>query len=146
MPWANVNRASCHYTLLFIMVTALLSMPWATAHIHLAQHHDHDSTHHQHSVKAHSHQFTEHQVSNHHADLIDSASHSSEKSVVSLAHECHSSKEYKHSSADSAAPHSGFANTLQTQPRHLEFSLYITSYPLPPPRTTDQPRAPPALT
>ncbi len=141
-----MNRAPYRYMLLFFMVTALLSMQWSTVHIHPAQHHDHDSVHHQHPVEAHSHQLTEHQASNHHADLIDSASHSSEKSVVSLAHECHSSKEYKHSPPDSTAHHSGFANTLQTQPQHLEFLLYINSSPLSPPRITDQPRAPPALT
>ncbi len=143
-----MNRTSCRYTLLFIMVTALLSMQWSTVHIHLAQQHEHDhgSAHHQHAVAAHSHQLTEHYVSNHHTGLIDSASHSSEKSVVSLAHECHSSKEYKHSSADSTACHLGLANTLQAQPQHLEFSLYITHYPLSPSRITEQPRAPPALT
>ncbi len=140
-----MNRISCRYTLLFVMITALLSMPWSTVHIHLAQHHDHDNTHHQHFVEAHSHQLTEHQASNHHADLIDSASHSSEKSVVSLAHECRNSKEYQHSSPDNAVLLPGFANTLKIQPQYFEFSLYITNYPLSAPRITAQPRAPPAL-
>ena len=40
----------------FVLVIAMLSMQWSTAHIHLAEHHDHDGNHHQHHIEAHSHQ------------------------------------------------------------------------------------------
>lgn len=43
-------------TMFFVLVTAFLSMQWASAHIHLAEHHDHDGSHHQHEVEAHAHQ------------------------------------------------------------------------------------------
>lgn len=39
----------------FVLVTAFLSMQWAPAHIHLAEHHDHGGSHHQHEVEAHAH-------------------------------------------------------------------------------------------
>ena len=47
----RLNRA-----MLFVLVTAFLSMQWAPAHIHLAEHHDHGGSHHQHEVEAHAHQ------------------------------------------------------------------------------------------
>lgn len=40
----------------FVLITAMLSMQWSTAHIHLAEHHDHDESYHQHNIEAHSHQ------------------------------------------------------------------------------------------
>jgi len=54
-------------TIFFVLVTALLSMQWSTAHIHLAEHHDHDGIDHQHQIKTHVHQSFSH---NH--DSIDS--------------------------------------------------------------------------
>jgi len=47
-------------TMFFVLVTALLSMQWSTAHIHLAAHHDHDGSHHQHNTEAHAHQSLTH--------------------------------------------------------------------------------------
>lgn len=40
----------------FVLVTALLSIQWSSAHIHLAEHHDHGGSHHEHNTKAHAHQ------------------------------------------------------------------------------------------
>lgn len=40
----------------FVLLMAMLSMQWSTAHIHLAEHHDHGGSHHQHNIEAHSHQ------------------------------------------------------------------------------------------
>ena len=46
--------------MLFVLVTAMLSMQWSVNHIHLAEHHDHDGTHHQHNTEAHAHQSFSH--------------------------------------------------------------------------------------
>lgn len=40
----------------FVLITALLSMQWSLAHIHLAEYYDHDGNHHQHNIDAHAHQ------------------------------------------------------------------------------------------
>ncbi len=68
--------------LLFVLITAFLTMQWTAAHIHLAEHHDHDGSHHQHSIEAHSHQ-----LAGHHTDTIDSPLQSEDLSVVELDHE-----------------------------------------------------------
>jgi len=51
MTQFRLNKA-----IFFVLVTALLSMQWSTAHIHLAEHHDHDGIDHQHHIKTHVHQ------------------------------------------------------------------------------------------
>ncbi len=68
--------------LLFVLITAFLTMQWTAAHIHLAEHHDHDGSHHQHGIEAHSHQ-----LAGHHSDTIDSPLQSDDLSVVELDHE-----------------------------------------------------------
>ena len=64
----------------FILLVALLSMQWSTAHIHLAEHHDHNGSHHQHKLKSHAHQsFTQHdslvdsiqQINDHEVNLVE---------------------------------------------------------------------------
>ncbi len=64
------------------VVTAFLTMQWATAHIHLAEHHDHDGSHHQHDVQAHAHQSI-----SHHGDVIDVFHQSSDDNIVELDQE-----------------------------------------------------------
>lgn len=68
-------------SLVFILITAFLSLQWSSAHIHLAAQHEHDGSHHQHSVTTHNHQAaTLH-------DVIDSASADDISELVS--HESH---------------------------------------------------------
>jgi len=70
-------------SLFFLLITALLTAQWASAHIHLAEHHDHDGSHHQHASEGHSYH-----PASHHTDVID-APHAPEKyDVVELEHEC----------------------------------------------------------
>lgn len=80
----NVTSARVKHSLLLVLVTAFLSMQWTTTHIHLAEHHDHDGVQHQHSAEAHAHQLT-----NHHADAIDSNHHNN---LVEIDHQCTNAK------------------------------------------------------
>jgi len=69
----------------FVLVIAMLSMQWSTAHIHLAEHHDHDGSHHQHNIEAHSHQsFTQND------NYVDSTHQINEQKVkvVELDNDC----------------------------------------------------------
>lgn len=67
-------------TIFFILLVALLSMQWSTAHIHLAEHHDHNGSHHQHKLEPHAHpSFTQHdsfvnssqQIYDHEVNLVE---------------------------------------------------------------------------
>ena len=71
--------------MLFVLVTAMLSMQWSTAHIHLAEHHDHDGSHHLHNTKAHAHQSF-----SHNDDFVDSSRqiYQQEVKVVELGNDC----------------------------------------------------------
>ena len=72
-------------TIFFILLVALLSMQWSTAHIHLAEHHDHNGSHHQHQLKSHAHQsFTQHD------SFVDSVQQSDDHEVnlVELDNNC----------------------------------------------------------
>lgn len=51
-----MNTLRLNKVVFFILVTAMLSLQWSSAHIHLAEYHDHDGEHHQHNVQAHAHQ------------------------------------------------------------------------------------------
>lgn len=64
----------------FVLITAMLSMQWSTAHIHFAEHHAHDGSHHQHNTEAHAHQsFTQNdnfvdsinQINEHEANIVE---------------------------------------------------------------------------
>ena len=73
----------------FILVTALLSMQWSSAHIHLAEHHDHDGNHHQHNIEGHAHQsFT------HNDDFSNSNHqvHQQDVKLVELGNDCNIQK------------------------------------------------------
>lgn len=52
----HTTRFPLNKTMFFVLVIALLSMQWSTAHIHLAEHHVHDGSHHLHNIEVHSHQ------------------------------------------------------------------------------------------
>lgn len=72
-------------TVFFILIVALLSMQWSTAHIHLAEHHDHNGSHHQHKLESHAHQsFTQHD------SLVDSIQkiNDHEVNLVELDNDC----------------------------------------------------------
>ena len=80
-----ITKFRLNKTMFFVLVTAMLSMQWSTAHIHLAEHHDHDGSYHQHNTKAHAHQsFT------HNDDFIDSSQqvYQQEANVVELCNDC----------------------------------------------------------
>lgn len=70
-------------SLFFLLITALLTAQWASAHIHLAEHHDHDGSHHQHASEGHSYH-----PANHHSDVIDAPHAPGKYDVVELEHEC----------------------------------------------------------
>lgn len=54
-----VAKLRLHYPLLFILITAFISMQWASAHIHLAEKHDHDGIHY-HAAEGHANNLTAH--------------------------------------------------------------------------------------
>lgn len=69
----------------FVLVTAMLSMQWSVAHIHLAEHHDHDGSHHQHNIEGHAHQSFNHD--DNFTDSIHQVDHQDIK-LVELGHDC----------------------------------------------------------
>ena len=70
-------------SLFFLLIAALLTAQWASAHIHLAEHHDHDGSHHQHASEGHSYH-----PSSQHLDIIDAPHAPERQDVVELEHEC----------------------------------------------------------
>lgn len=74
-----VTKLRLNHTLLFVLITAFLTMQWSAAHIHLAEHHDHDGSHHQHSFEAHAHQ-----LAGHHTDTIDLSHQASNFTFVEI--------------------------------------------------------------
>ena len=79
-----------HNTLLFVLITAFLTMQSAAAHIHLAEHHDHDGSHHQHQREALAHQSIDD-----HDDVIDFSHQMDHANIVELDHEYNTVKENK---------------------------------------------------
>ncbi|MDT8384515.1 MAG: hypothetical protein RRB22_08875 [Gammaproteobacteria bacterium] len=77
--------------LLFVLITAFLSMQSATAHIHLAELHDHDGSHHQHQSAAHAHQSMVD-----HYDAIEFSHQADHANVVDLDHECSTTAKNKY--------------------------------------------------
>jgi len=78
------------YALFSVLITALLAMQWATAHIHLPKHHNHDGIHHQHQIEAHAHQLMEQTVTN-----VDSSHHASHENIIEYDYETNLSKREK---------------------------------------------------
>ena len=77
-----MTKSRLNKVMLLVLVTAMLSMQWSSAHIHLVEHHDHDGSHHQHNVEAHAHQsFTQN-------DNIADSSHQLDVNVVELGNDC----------------------------------------------------------
>lgn len=75
-----MSRFRLNMTMFLVLVSAILSMQWTTAHIHLEEHHDHDGSHHMHDVKAHAHQSitqddnsssSTYQIDNHYVNVVD---------------------------------------------------------------------------
>ena len=61
-----------NHALLFVLITAFLTMQWSTAHIHLSQQHNHTGSQHQHKVETHGHQLTDQYVIDYGVDSDDS--------------------------------------------------------------------------
>ena len=79
-----ITKFRLNKVMFFVLVAALLSMQWSSAHIHLAEHHDHDGSHHQHNIEGHAHQsFT------HNDDFPDSNHkvHQQEVNLVELGND-----------------------------------------------------------
>lgn len=79
----TVIKLRSNHSLIFALITAFLTMQWASFHIHLAEHHQHDGDHHQHSIETHSHH-----IAGHPYDTIDTDQHESEASVVEIDRQC----------------------------------------------------------
>lgn len=80
-----IAKLRLNKVMFFVLISALLSMQWSPAHIHLAEHHDHDGSHHQHNIESHAHQsYT------HHDDFPDSNHQVDQQEVklVELSNDC----------------------------------------------------------
>jgi len=76
-----------NHTLLFVLITAFLSMQSATAHIHLSDHQNHNNNQHHHDLEIHAHQSIEH-----HTDVIQSSHQTDSHYTVELDHEFNEQK------------------------------------------------------
>ena len=83
-----------NYALLFVLITAFLTMQWTTAHIHLSQNHSHTGSQHQHKVETHGHQLTDQYVIDY--DVDSDVSHEvSHANIVDIDHKYTLSKSEK---------------------------------------------------
>lgn len=129
--------------LLFVLVTAFLSMQWASAHIHLAEHHDHDGSHHQHEVEVHAHQsitqddnssISAHQIDNHNVNVVEidhpcntkSGNHFNDQCIALISDDFHLSYPPLRSSIEPA----------ELNISKLRYIDYSTIYARAPPKTS----------
>ena len=83
-----------NHALLFVLITAFLTMQWTTAHIHLSQNHSHTGSQHHHKVETHGHQLTDQYVIDY--DVDSDVSHEvSHANIVDIDHKCTLSKSEK---------------------------------------------------
>ena len=83
-----------NYALLFVLITAFLTMQWTTSHIHLTQKHNHTGSQHQHKVETHGHDLTDKYVIDYGVD-IDDSHEVSHANIVDIDHEYTLSKSEK---------------------------------------------------
>ncbi|MDH5387946.1 MAG: hypothetical protein OEY06_05820 [Gammaproteobacteria bacterium] len=126
-----------NYSLLFVLITAFLSMQWSATHIHLSEHHDHDNSQHQHNVATHAHL-----LANHHADSIDSIQHADNSNVVELDQQC-STATVKKITPSIAIIASTRLQLFLSQPVSFELGGHLNNKPGYLDHSTVKPRAPP---
>ena len=100
-----------NHTLLFVLITAFLTMQWSTVHIHLAEHHNPDDSHHQHEIAFHAHYSI-----GHHADAIGFSHQAGSTNVVELDHKYSAPKIKVWKKLSSAAITPAFQLLSSTQP------------------------------
>jgi len=76
-----MTKFRLNQSLLFILITAFLSMQSASAHIHLSEHQDHNDSHHHHDLEIHSHQSIDHNT-----DVINSSHQTNNINIIELDH------------------------------------------------------------
>ena len=76
-----MTKFRLNQSLLFILITAFLSMQSASAHIHLPEHQGHNDSHHQHDLEVHSHQSIDHDT-----DVVGSSHHTNDINIIELDH------------------------------------------------------------
>ena len=52
-----MTKIKLNYVQLLFLITALLTVQWASTHVHFSEDHNHDENIHQHQLKTHTHQY-----------------------------------------------------------------------------------------
>ena len=137
VPYITVTKRQLNYSLLFVLITAFLSMQWTATHIHLSEQHDHDNSQHQHNIEAHAHL-----LASHHADSIGSLQHADDSNVVELDHQ-YSTAAVKKITPGIAIIASSKLQLSLSQPISFEFAGQLNNKPGYHAHSTANPRAPP---
>lgn len=141
--FTDMTKRRLNRTMFFVLVTAVLSMQWSSAHIHLAEHHDHGGNHHQHEAEAHAHQsITQEKNSNSFTHPLDNHN----VNVVEIDHQCNTKNRNHLNDPSFASPPGDFDLNVSpiknsNEPTELKDSKhryidYSTIYGRAPPRTS----------
>ena len=131
-----------NYTLLFVLITAFLTMQWTATHIHLSQKHNHAGSHHQHKVENHGHDLTDKYVIDYVVD-IDDSHEVSHANVVDIDHKYTLSKSEKQKYFPLAVAPPPFQLLQYSLPTHVKIPVNLNIKLSYFDRSTVNPRAPP---
>ncbi len=135
----KITKYHLNYALLLLLVTAFLTMQWATVHIHLPEQHHHDNSHHQHQAEVHAHD-----LSNQLLNIIDVSYQESHANVIEIDSDCNSQKINKPKNPSAVIISSAPNPYLLVTPFLVSIKISVTSSKLDYLNySTINPRAPP---
>lgn len=126
--------------LLFVLVTAFLTMQWTATHIHLSQKHNHSGSHHQHKVENHNHDLTDKYVIDYAIDESHEVSHAN---VVNIDHKYTLSKSEKQKYTSLAVAPPSYQLPQTFLPTSVKIPVNLNTKLSYFDRSTVNPRAPP---
>ena len=127
-----------NHALLFVLITAFLTMQWTATHIHLSQKHNHSGSHHQHKVENHNHDLTNKYVID-----IDSVHEVNHANAVDIDHKYTLSKSEKQKYTPLAAAPPSYQLPQSFLPTSVKIPVNLSTKLSYFDRSTVSPRAPP---
>ena len=110
--------------LLFVLITAFITMQWSTSHIHLAEQHSHQGNHHQHQIQAHAHHLS---LTEQHPAAIDFSHDQSHTNIIDVDHEYSFSKREKQKKPSTIIITSIFPSLQSTLPNRIKIPTSINN-------------------
>ena len=110
--------------LLFVLITAFITMQWSTSHIHLAEQHSHQGSHHQHQVQAHAHHLS---LTEQHPAAIDFSHDQTHTNIIEVDHEYSFSEREKQKKSSTIIITSVFPSLQSTLSNSIKIPTRINS-------------------